>query len=94
MYKVYVGDIGTIIEVDCGETLLLTTNATLEIEKPGGIRVSKPATVFDSTKLRCTMVAGDFDRPGTYLIQPKMTISGWIGRGETVSVQVYSAFDS
>lgn len=93
MDRPYVGDVGTIIEVDCGENITTATGITLEIRKPNGSKVSKAASLYSTTKLRYTVISGDLDQSGKYSIQPKLTISGWIGRGETVTMDVYSQFD-
>ena len=90
--KVYVGDVGTIIDVDCGEVLTTATGQSLKVRKPNGAEVVWTATIATNS-LRHTIIAGDVDIAGTYLIQPYLTLSGWTGRGKTVTLPVYRYFE-
>jgi hypothetical protein len=89
--KVYVGDVGTVVDVDCGESLVAATGQVLKVRKPNGTEVSWTASI-STNSLRHTTIAGDFDLVGTYFIQPYLTITGWTGHGKTVSFEVYSRF--
>jgi hypothetical protein len=89
--KVYIGDVGTIVDVDCGESLIGATGQLLKVRKPNGAEVSWAASI-SANSLKHTAISGDFDLVGTYLIQPYLTITGWTGHGLTVSLEVYGRF--
>ena len=89
--KVYMGDIGTIIDVDCGESLASATGQVLKVKKPNGTEVSWSASIATNS-LRHTAIAGDFDLVGTYFVQPYLIQSGWTGHGKTVTFEVYARF--
>ena len=96
-YKPYVGDVGTIIEIDMQETITGATAITFEVRKPksgGGYEDVQwtGVTVEGTTKLKYTVGANNFDVAGIYIIQPKLTLSGWTGRGDPVQFTVYEHF--
>lgn len=90
--KVYVDDIGTQISVDVGTTISGATEVTLEVKKSDGTAVSWDASVSGQTA-SVTIESGDFDVAGIYLLQVKLTIDGFTGKGETTSFTVYKAFE-
>ena len=94
--KIYVGDVGTAIVVGLGTDLADAMSPELHVQKPDGSFVVWAATVYGSaglmTSIRYITVAGDLDQPGKYKIQPHITIGGWTGHGETVSLNVYEEF--
>lgn len=82
--KVYVGDIGLKIIVDCGEDITGATTTSLKVQKPDGTTTSwSPANIYNSNYLRYTVTLNDFDQDGRYLIQASLTLAGWTGLGET-----------
>lgn len=89
--KVYVGDIGTEIIVNCGQSIVGATATSLEVRKPGGKEVSWAASVYNDNYLKYTVVVDDFEKAGIYKVQSKLTLSGWTGRGETDNFRVYAA---
>jgi len=90
--KVYIGDVGTVIDVDCGESISGATSCALSVLKPNGARVEWSATIHGTSVLRHIVVAGDLDVAGTYRLQPMLTLGTWAGRGNTVSFDVWSLF--
>ena len=90
--KVYMGDIGTEIVVDCGVDVSAAATPALKVKKPDSSTATWPATVVESNKLRHITVAGDLDQAGKYLIQPDVNLPTWDGLGETVELTVYPAF--
>ena len=56
------------------------------------VSASSFTVATDLTDIRYITVAGDLDQPGKYKIQPHITIGGWTGHGETVSLNVYEEF--
>lgn len=94
--KIYVGDTGTAIIVDCGSGLEGATVAVLSVRKPDGFEVSWPATVIaidGATRfLRYVTHPGDLDQPGSYKVQAHVALPGWTGRGGTFKFKVYQHF--
>jgi hypothetical protein len=90
--KVYVGDIGTIIEIDMQENISTATELKLKVRKPDGTQVEWTPSIYGTNYLRYTLQVGDLDMAGTYALQPYMTIGTWTGRGDTVSFTVYDYF--
>ena len=91
--KVYVGDVGTEIIVDCGQSIVGATATTLEILKPDGTTKSWTATIYQSNYLKYTVQADDLDMAGLWRVQAKLTLSGWTGKGETDSFRVYPSYN-
>ncbi len=90
--KIYVGDIGTEILVDCAADISTASNPVIEVKKPDGTVVQWPATLQGTTTLRYVTQAGDLDQEGRYLVQARPNILGWSGRGETARFVVRPAF--
>ena len=91
--KVYIGDTGTAIVLDTGQSLAGATASTIEVRKPDGTPVSLTAPVFESTKVRYITLAGTFDQAGEWLLQAKVTLPTGVWLGETASLTVYRAFE-
>lgn len=91
--KVYVGDIGTDIIVNCGSDISDATDRKLMVKKPDGSIVEWDADIYQSNYLKYTIVDGDFNLQGVYKLQASLTLSGWSGRGETVNFTVYPVYD-
>jgi len=89
----YVGEIGTVITVDCGCDISGATVKSLKVRKPDGTEVSWTATIYNSNYLRYTTISGDLNLAGTYYIQAYVTFSGWTGRGETAELVIYENFE-
>jgi hypothetical protein len=89
--KVYVGDVGTEIIVDCGQAITGATGTTLEVEKPDGTEKSWTATIYGTNYLKYTIQTDDLDIAGVYKVQSKLTLGGWTGKGETDKFRVYAA---
>lgn len=87
--KIYVGDVGTEILIDLQEDISMATDHILFVKKPDGSFVQWIAEVHDGQYLKYVCQEGDLDHKGTYKIQPKISIAGWSGLGETVSFKVY-----
>lgn len=92
--KPYVGDEGSIIEVDMGETEDLTLCSTLYlfVKKPNGNITTWGSTVVSTTVFHTITTSGDFDISGIYKANPWGEFSGWKGRGETFEFEVFKPF--
>lgn len=95
--KPYAGDIGTIIELDCQETITGATGLKMYCKKP---KASDPTAqelkewttgvaIYGTTKLRYAIVSGDFDVGGRYQVQAYLELGGWKGRTDIVEFIVY-----
>lgn len=91
MGKVYVGDVPEIV-VDCRVALTGATLKQLVVQKPDKTEVEWSAEIYQDTKLRYLAQEDDLDLPGTYKIQPKVTLGNWTGRGLTVYLYVAVPF--
>lgn len=93
MGKVYVGDIGTAIIIDCEESLVdVLSNPVINVKKPNGTTAQWTGAVYDTTKVKYSTIAGDLDVAGTYILQPYVAFATWSGKGVSVELQVYPAF--
>jgi hypothetical protein len=90
--KVYVGDIGTRITLDCGTDVSASSARTIEVRKPDDTTASWTATLTGTNSIYFDTVAGSLDQPGRYKLQAKVTIGSNVWRGRTVSLQVYDVF--
>lgn len=93
MGKHYVGDIGTIVTVDCGTAISGATNTKLKVKKPDGTAEEWGATIDGTDNLEHTTIDTDFDQDGVYYLQASLTISGWTGLGETATFTIHSPYD-
>jgi hypothetical protein len=90
--KVYVGDIGTLIRIHCGEDVSAGGSASIRVKKPNGSKVTWSATL-STYYMNYTAVSGDLNLPGIYYCQPYVNLGAWTGRGKTVSFRVYDHFE-
>ena len=90
--KTYLGDTGTVIELDTGVSLAGASALSIEAAKPDGTTVSWTATAT-GTSVRYTTQAGDLDVAGKWTLQAKATIGSGTWRGESVELIVYAHFD-
>lgn len=92
MGKVYVDDEGTVILIDMQEDISDATTTEINMRNSGG-DTTWTATIYNSNFLQYTIQTDDLDVAGTYLLQPYLEFpTGWKGKGETVSFEVYEAF--
>lgn len=90
--KIYVGDVGTVIEVDCGEDVSADPAPKMAVRKPNGVVVEWVAHVVNASIVRYVTQPGDQDVPGRYRVQPVVALPAWSGRGRTVWYRVYPKF--
>lgn len=92
MTKTYVGDTGTVIELDTGVSLAGASALSIEAAKPGGTTVSWTATAT-GTSVSYTTQAGDLDTAGWWVLQARATIGSGTWLGESVRFKVWPAFE-
>lgn len=90
--KYYVDDVGTEIIVDTCSDISSATVTDLIVEKPDGEQFTWHGSVYDTTKIRYVVDAGDFDQVGEYLVQAYVEMPGWAGRGNTTTFKVTGHF--
>lgn len=90
--KVYVGDVGTVILLDTGVDISTATKAAIKVKMPNGATAEWVGTVAETTKVSYTIQAGNLSIKGKHLLQAYVEMPGWIGRGETVNLEVYDPF--
>lgn len=91
--KPYVGDIGTIINVDMQQDISTATNLKFYVRKPDFTVVEWTPTIYGTQILRyITVDENDFDMPGDYYITPYLTLGSWTGSGDTVQFKVYARY--
>lgn len=91
--KVYVGDVGTEIILDCMTDISGATTTEIVAQKPNGSRVTWPAQIVESTKLKYVTIQGDLSHPGLWKLQARVVLPDWSGRGETFEVRIYNLFE-
>lgn len=91
--KHYIGEIGTEILVDTGVDITGATDTKIQCKKPDGTIVAWTATISGTTKLKYTIISGDFNQSGTYTLQASLILTGWTGRGETATFDVDELFE-
>ena len=83
------GTIGTVIALDCGMDVTDATLFAIRVFKPGAsVSVDWPATILGTTRVAHTVVEGDLDVVGTYVVQAYVEMPGWAGTGETAVITV------
>lgn len=92
--KVYVGDTGTVIELDAGQDLTEASSLAISVRKPSGELVEWPATVFEQTKLRFSTLADSLDEPGTWKLQALVISPAGRWLGQTVMLRVLPEFEA
>ena len=82
-----VGDIGTLIELETGETLTGGDNALIYYQKPSGDTGSWTGVVDGSKITYTTAAVTDIDEPGPWKLQGYVELSTpW--KGKTVVIQM------
>ena len=90
---VFVGDVGTSIELETGTDLRNATSLQIEATKPSGTKVTWTASVHpdNPTVMRYITQSGDIDEAGTWRLRAKVTMTGWSGTGTTAVMRVSNA---
>ena len=93
MTKTYIGDIGTAIVLDTGQSLAGASAVSIEVLRPGGtVLASWPATVVESTKVQYISAADTFAAAGEHKLQARVVLPSGTWLGETVGLTVYRPF--
>jgi hypothetical protein len=91
--KVYAGDLGTRVILDCGHDISAATARSIEVQRPDGSTRSWSAIANGTNSIQFDTVANSsFDVPGVWRLQSKVAIGGAVWRGKTVTLTVYPFF--
>lgn len=91
--KIYVGDVGTAIVLDCGSDITAATARTIEAQRPDGTTVSWVASADGTTRIRFVTIAGSLNASGKWKLQAKVVTPAGTWLGRTVSMTVYKPFE-
>ncbi len=92
MSKVYVGDTGTVIQLDTGQNLTTATAVSIEASKPNGAVVSWAGVVVSATKVEFVTGPTTLDISGKWVLQAKVVLPSGTWRGESANMTVYPVF--
>jgi len=87
--KIFVGDTGTAIIVDCGSDISTATVHDIKVRKPNGDVVVWSASIYQNNFLKYITVDGDLNLAGDYFVESIITLPSWKGTGETDRFTVY-----
>lgn len=90
--KTYIGDVGTEIELDCGQDISAASALTIEALKPDGTIVVWTGTLQGSTGISYIVPSGTLDQAGDWYLQAKVTIGAGTWYGESARLKVYERF--
>jgi len=88
--KLYIGDTGTAIVLDCAADISAASARSIEVRKPDGSLASWAASAQGATALRFDTLAATLDQAGAWRLQAKVTLPGGTWRGETAVLRVYA----
>ena len=91
--KLYVGDTGTVITLDCGQDVSAASVRSIEVRKPDGSTASWTASASGTDSLTYTTLAGTLDQAGEWALQALVTLPSGVWRGETALLEVFARFD-
>lgn len=88
----YIGEVGTIIHIDCGIAVASATDVIVYLTRPDGSvvqRLSLPEVFQGSSNfVQFIVAAGDLNQAGEYKSQVCMTLGAWRGKGKEFIINV------
>lgn len=91
--KIFQGDSGTIILIDCNESINAASNVMISVKEPNGNVVNWLGNVYSNNYIFYTLSANDISQTGIYKLQPRITIGNFVGRADTVEIRVFPPFE-
>lgn len=85
--RVYLGDIGTVITLDCESDISAATVRKILVRKPDGSEIEWTASQV-GTSLIYTIALGDLDQSGEWSMQAYVETPAGKWRGETYRITV------
>lgn len=92
MSKVYIGDTGTQIFLDCGEDITNATALSIKVQKPDNSIVTWPGELSGITSILYTTTDSDFDQEGIWKLQAYVETPDGAWTGAVTVLNIYSAF--
>ena len=90
--KHYVGEVGTVIYVNCGLDVSSATSISVVFERPDGTVFQRSAIyeLYNASKnyVKCIIQSGDINQSGEFHGQVALTLGSWTGRGAMFIFQV------
>lgn len=91
MSEIYVGDVGTEIELDCGIDTTTATQREIVARSPVGVIKTWPATQIGQNVIQYITQPGDIDVVGNWRLQARVAMPGWSGSGKVATLKVEGA---
>jgi len=88
MTTIYLGDVGTVIILDCGSNVSTATVRKMRARMPNGGIKEFTASADTNNTIKYVLLDGDFNVAGNWQVQAYIDMPGWKGRGEWAAVQV------
>lgn len=88
MDEVFVGDVGTVISLDCEVDISAASVRRIVVRKPNGHRVQWMAVADGTTKIKYVTQSGDIDMAGDWDMQAYVELPTWKGRGAISTLKV------
>jgi hypothetical protein len=89
MNKVYVGDAGTVVVLDCGQNVEGAVTRAIEVRRPDGSFTSWPATPNGTNAIQATINANELTIAGAWRLQASVVMPNGTWRGATTVLRVY-----
>lgn len=88
--KIYQGDEGFVVLVDMGVSVVGATSISFFVEKPNEIvtEITENITIIDNNFFKWVVPKGITEFPGTVVVRPHFTLSGWTGSGKPADFDV------
>ena len=91
MDEVFVGDVGTVISLECGTDISAATVRRIVVKKPNGYRVQWTASADGTTAIKYATQDGDIDMAGDWDMQAYVELPTWKGKGGVTTLKVRNA---
>ncbi len=72
---IYIGDIGTVLRIDCGEDISSGASFAIKYRKPDKTTGTWVATLEGTDSMQYAIEDGDMDLKGTWRLQGVVTVS-------------------
>ena len=89
--KIYVNDVGTVVELECGQDMTLAESPAIRVRRPDGTARTWAAEA-EGTRIRYVTRQGDLSMPGMHRLQAAYARDDFHGLGTTVELMVHRAF--
>lgn len=91
--KHYIGEIGTDIILETGQTITTADVLQIKYQKPDGTTGAWTGTISGTTKVKYTLSNGDIDQAGVWTFQAYVEVSGGKWHGQTAEMAFSALFD-